>query len=157
MKGIAKNLLVSAVIAPLACLGLFGCGDGDTTSSAEAPLTKAQFLKQGDKICQEGLKEKDEAVKAALSESLSPSNKKSLQAARVELGEEVVSIYSTIADDLGNLTPPQKDEAVVKDILAKMEQGIEIGEAEPEKVAELALLGKARQAAESYGLSACIF
>jgi hypothetical protein len=157
MKRIGKNILATAGVAVVASIGILGCGSSGSESSAEAPLTRAQFLRQGDQICQKGLRKKDEAVKAALGKSFPTKDKALLQKARTELVEEVLTVYGNIADRLGDLTPPQKDEAAVAGILAKMHRDIEKGEARPEDAGNLVLLVAARRAAEAYGLTGCAF
>jgi hypothetical protein len=146
---------IFAVIAPVIVILALGCGSSDSDSETVAALTKAQFLAKGDQICKERLKEKDETVKAAVEEVAATGSTEVPKQLQEEVGENIVSTYQKIADELGALQPPASDEAKVEEITDKMDVGLQKAEANPMSVARTDYFGPAADAARSYGLSTC--
>ena len=56
------SLAVLAVLVALAAL-VAGCGDGDD-SDTTATLTKAEFIKQGDRICEKAEEQSEAQLRA---------------------------------------------------------------------------------------------
>jgi len=153
--------VVTAVAGLLAAaLLMAGCGsDSDTgTASDEAPvaLSKPQFVKQGNQICAQGLKEKDQAVSVALKESAAegggPPNSSDI---KKMVEKAVLPPYGKVVDQLGQLGAPKGDEAKVEKMVGEFESAMQDVEADPVKATKKNAFEAADEAAEAYGLDAC--
>jgi hypothetical protein len=164
----------------IACLAaaailIGGCGSNDSSSNADAtapagettaassaatgPLTKAEFVKQADKICQEGLREKDTAISAALNTLKEAPSTKS-EAGRKTGGKivllAILHVYGGIVDQLAELTPPKGDEASTEQIVQKYEAAMQSAEQDPEAASNHNPFQTGDKAAEAYGITSCI-
>jgi len=150
-KPIHIVLIASLTVAAAAA----GCGDSGSASSA-TPLTKAQFIKQGDAICAKADKEQ---INAYL--DFAKDDPKRLETKSGE--QEVVTVaglppVQTMIDELGELGVPKGDQAQVEALLKGMEKALEEAEAEPGKVLELSAgspFGKPDRMAREYGFEDC--
>jgi hypothetical protein len=149
--------LLLAVLA--AALIASGCGGGDSSSngsssSSSTPsgtaLSKDEFISKADQICAEGDAQID----------------KGGQAFAGTKGGKVDELVNTVIapglrneiDQLRKLTPPEGDQAAVKDFLDTLERGVDQMEADPTQLAGGAALDtiiKARGLALAYGMSSC--
>jgi hypothetical protein len=109
------------VLAGLALVGgLSGCGDGESEPTA-APLTKAQFLKQGNAICGQVFDEIDRKY--------GKLSNKSTDAELNEQAQEIVPpLVSKLVNRLRALGAPRGEEARVEEILVALEEGVETAE-----------------------------
>jgi hypothetical protein len=126
-----------------------GCGGG-----SDAP-TKAEFVKEGNAICQQAGKRKNSAILAYLKEN---QQSKPTQALEEKLVTDIaLPPFQTMSEELRELGTPSGDEDDVEAIIAAFEGTIENVEANP--VAALTssddLFSKANELAADYGLSAC--
>jgi hypothetical protein len=154
MRGITKRVLAVGIIAIALSIWILGCGDsGDSGTSG--PLTKTQFLKEGDKICKARLEEKDSAVKTALEESGAAEGKQPSKQQQKELGESILSSIETLTNEFSELSPPSGDKAAVAGITAKLEAGLKKAEADPVKLLRIDPFSNAAEAARDYGLTTC--
>jgi hypothetical protein len=142
---------------------LAGCGSDSSsgasaTDEAAAPLNKAQFVKQADEICQQGLKEKDEAVTAALEKRAQEKQTPPTTQESVKLVEEaVLPSYGKTVDQLSQLGAPKADEAKVEKMMGEFEAAIKATEANPAKAMNSNPFESADKAAEAYGIDKCRF
>jgi len=138
-----------------------GCGSDSSsgasaTDEAAAPLSKAQFVKQADEICKEGLKKKDEAVSVALKEQAEQSQSAPTAQETGKLIEEtVLPAYSQTVDQLSQLGAPKGDEAKVKKMMGEFEAALRTLEADPVKANKSNPFAPADKAAEAYGIEEC--
>jgi len=140
---------------------LAGCGSDSSSSAsatdeAAAPLSKAQFVKQADEICQQGLKKKDEAVSVALKEQAEQAQSAPSAQDTAKLVEEtVLPAYSKTVDQLSQLGAPKADEAKVEKMIGEFEAALQAVEAEPAAANKSNPFEPADKAAEAYGIENC--
>jgi hypothetical protein len=134
---------------------VYGCGEED--SSAAEPLTKAQFLKQGNAICLRSEEERADAY-SAKAKTLKDEGKKPTPKVQEELLFDILDPYERMIEKLTKLGAPKRDQKRVNAIVNEMEQNLAKANANP-----LALLSgavsfeKADAMAKAYGLSSCRF
>jgi hypothetical protein len=134
-------------------IALAGCGGGGD-ASAETPLTKAQFVKQGTKICaEEGERIGEEMATYGETHNLNvPTGSPKAE----QLTEEVLLRgFRGEVEALEELSPPRGDEAQVEAMLAKFQTGLEEGEEDPAILFTKSEFPKGTKAAEQYGLKGC--
>jgi hypothetical protein len=154
-----SNRLI-ALLAGACALALFaaGCGGGDDTSTT-ASLTKAQFIKKADGICEsaEGkLNGEFEsfAEKHNLSEKQPPNHKEAEEAATTIL---IPSIEGQV-QDIRALGAPEGDEGQVDELLTAVEDALDTAREDPAEFIESEGEGEfaaANKKAREYGLKAC--
>ncbi|HEX5592691.1 MAG TPA: hypothetical protein VFX35_05030 [Solirubrobacterales bacterium] len=132
-----------------------GCGSGDSTNAAAeeaaAPLTKAEFVKQAEQICTKGLKEKEQAVSAALKKGAG-SNPKEIE----KLVEEtILPSYGSIVEQLGELGVPEEGKAEVEKMVSDFESALSTVESEPVKSTKKDPFDAVDKAAAAYGIETC--
>jgi hypothetical protein len=166
-----RGVAVLAVIGAIIGAAIFaGCGSDSgtnaggtsagsssaTTDEASAPLSKAQFVKQAETICGDGLKKKDEAVTAALEELASEAQAPpSTQDMTKIVNESILPTYSEIVDQLGQLGAPEADEEKIQKMTGQFESALKHAEAEPAKAIKKSPFAAADQAARDYGIESC--
>jgi hypothetical protein len=136
-----------------------GCGGGGDGTTSTASLTKAEFIKKADEIC-ESAEEKIErefesfAKEHNLSEKQPPSSKESAEAAETIL---LPNIEGQI-EDIRALGAPSGEEQEVEELLTAVEAGVEKGKQDPVAFIEEEggdPLNKADKMAREYGLKVC--
>jgi hypothetical protein len=158
-----SRLNLGVVLAATLVVGLAaGCGSSSsksttstpatTATTSTPPLSKAEFLKQGNAICQRG----NQQINAAVAQAF-PKNKQPTPAATRRFGESVVvpNIESQISH-IRALPAPAGDEAKVKTLLDAAQSALEkvkadsallVGKTDPFKAAN--------KLATAYGLTVC--
>ena len=129
-----------------------GCGSSDSSP----PLTKAEFIKQGDAICRKADKEQEIGV-ATYPKKHSSINLNS------EEGEETMVLkvglppIMTAAEELEELEPPSGDEAKIDAIIVGLRQGVEEGRKDPIAITEGTSnpFSRADRLAAAYGFKDC--
>jgi len=150
-----KPILIVLIAALAIAAAAAGCGDSGSASSA-APLTKAQFIKQGDAICAKADKEQ---VAAYL--DFAKDEPKKLETKSGE--EELVTVaglppVQEAIEEIGALGIPEGDESEVEALVTGMEKALEEAEADPSKVLESSAVtpfDKTDKMAREYGFVAC--
>lgn len=141
--------LLLAVVLPLV---LAGCG-GDESTAAE--LTKAEFIKQADAICDKA----DQVQKAELNSYLKENPKATSSPAKEE--EMVVAVglppIGDEAEELDELGVPSGDEEEVAAIVEGIEDALEQSEADPKPLTEgnEGAFVEVDKLAKEYGLKSC--
>jgi hypothetical protein len=145
-----RFLVLIAAVAAVALVAA-GCGSDDSTTDSTASLTKAEFLKQGNAICDAGNKE----INAGFNEFL-PKGKEPSKAELDEAMETVLipSIAKQI-EEIRALGAPEGEEEAVEDFLVGAEEELEKGEEEPASLATEASFSKTSQEAKAIGLTSC--
>jgi hypothetical protein len=146
-----RHFAVSAIGLLLVACG----GDENVTTTAPAaePLTKAEFVRQADRICFSG----DSRIEAAADDLFaSGEDPPPAEVRRIALGVVVPGLEAEVRA-IRALGPPPGDEAAVERILAATERGIAQIEADPESVAEgpPPALVEAGRLARRYGSAEC--
>ncbi|HET7589047.1 MAG TPA: hypothetical protein VFK14_02510 [Solirubrobacterales bacterium] len=143
----SKSIGVAGALALFALL-ITGCG-----GSGSKELSKAEFVKQGNAICEEATKAREKAL-VEFSETTNP--KANQEVVREKLLAKILPLYEGAAEQLGELGAPAGDKAKVEGIVEAMEEAAARVEADPQTAAVGSLpFKKANEAAESYGLKAC--
>lgn len=126
-----RILLVLAVFGALAAAFLSGCGGGDDeTIATTASLTKAEFVKQADAICEKYNRQGEREFKAVVEkEGLGESPNRKEVAESIE--RVAVPILEGQIEDLRALPVPAGEEQKVELILERQEQSLEKVEEEP--------------------------
>jgi hypothetical protein len=157
-----RGVAVIAVLGVLVATAfLVGCGsdsssNASATDEAAAPLSKAEFVKQAEEICQQGTKKKDAAVSAALKEQAAQGQAAPTAQDTAKLVEEtVLPSYSKIVDQMSRLGAPQGDEAKVEKLTSEFEAALQAAEANPAKASQKNPFIPADEAAKAYGIENC--
>jgi hypothetical protein len=116
-------------------------------SSSSGPLTKAEFVKQGNEICAQATGQRREDVKNVEGEG-GAAGMEELVAATLKPIEEMGS-------ELSSLEGPGAQMKAVKAWVAKLNAGIAKVEAKPAEATNGAVFESADEAARSAGLPAC--
>jgi hypothetical protein len=147
---------VAAGILFLLAVGCGGEGDSETAADTE-PLSKPQFVKQANAVCERELKEKDEAVQKALSKAGETGQDSSRADLERIVSEVVLPGFEQTTKELRDLTPPVKEQEAVDDILQQFENALKETEEDPTKLLAANPFLAASEAAAAYGLTACNF
>jgi hypothetical protein len=136
------TIAVALAIALAAWL-VAGCG-----SSSSNPITKAEFVKQGNEICKEAAKQREEDLKASTDES--GEGEEISNYVEVALGS-----VEDMAGELSDLEPPAAQKKESEKLVQDLESEIEALQASPEKPITSSSFKEANAAAEQAGLPAC--
>jgi hypothetical protein len=145
------------VVATSVGVGAFGCGNSDEESSTQATVSKAEFIKMANHICQMRLKEKDKVVASALSELASSQTSKLSNEALAALGERTLGPVRKMTEELSELAARSKNDTRAEAIAQQLEAGLAEAEARPIILTRTDPFEKAGESAESYGLKECTF
>lgn len=150
-----NKLLTMTVAAVVLAALVAGCGGGDETTDETVTLTKAEFIKQGDAICQKG---NDQSEKEA--EEFAEENDFELEKASDEQLEEAVSevLVANLRgqlDELEALGAPEGDEEQVEEIIDSLEGATEEIEDDPGVVFDGEVLKEPGELAQDYGFKVC--
>jgi hypothetical protein len=151
-----KALLAALAVLVALAVVVAGCGsDDETTSDETVTLTKAEFIKQGDAICQKG---NDASEKEA--EEFAEENDFELEKASNEQLEEAVSevLVANLRgqiDELEALGAPEGDEEQVEGIIDSLESATDEIEDDPSVVFGGEVLKKPGELAQDYGFKVC--
>lgn len=141
----------SALVGTLAiALIVAGCG-----SSEPDPLTKAEFIKQGNAICVQAGQERDAALKQAAKEGAQRSEESSEAELDRYVTEVALPPIQKMTEELGGLGAPKKDERQVAAIVRGFEEGTEKLEANPHSALGGDPFTGANKLAAAYGLTDC--
>lgn len=135
-------LLVFALLAA-------GCG-----GSSDEALTKSEFVKQGNAICVEATEAREKEILKIIKSANPNDDQKALQR---EAADKAVPFYEGAAEEIADLGAPKGDEAKVEALVAAMEEAAAKVKASPQTaIAGNLPFRKANEAAEGYGLDACV-
>lgn len=132
-----------------------GCGGGEDTADATETLTKAEFIEQGEVICKEVVKQREQAINKFGEEngfSLQAANKKQLE----ELVTEVaLPTLHQQTEKFRALGAPKGDEAQVDEIIVGWESATKEVEENPGLATEGDPFDEADAQARAYGFKFC--
>jgi hypothetical protein len=148
----AVVLALVGVIAATA-LAVAGCGGGGDSTTA---LTKAQFVKRVDALCEEREKERTDKVNA-IAATLKPGQRLS-NARQTEMVKTIIfPNYAKMIENVESLEPPKGDEAEIAAIVKAMKKAQKKVEADPRQaVFSVVMFEEADELATKYGLKHCI-
>lgn len=151
----SKLIAVSAALVAILVI-VAGCGGGSDSSSSSS-ITKAQFIKQADAICEKGDEETNKEVEEFVAENNLSEKKEPTKAQQEELVSQVVApnVQGQI-EEIDALGTPEGDEAKIEAMVGAVEEGVEEIEADPTTLIEgKNPLGKGSKLAKEYGLKSC--
>jgi hypothetical protein len=147
-------LTVVAVLVALAAI-VAGCGGGDD-SDTSGSLTKPEFIKKADAICEEGNKSINTEVDEFAKEKGTTPEKMTKEQQEEFVEQVVAADIRSQAEEIGDLGAPSGDEKQIEAMVKAVEDGADEIEEEPK-----VLFGKANPLAEGtklakeYGLKVC--
>ena len=129
-----------------------GCG----SSHGSDPLTKEDFIKQGDAICRNVDKVQEIGV-AAYAKSHPSLNVNSKAGEETMVLQAGLPPIATAAKQIEELDPPAGDEKKLEAIVEGWHQGLELGERDPTAIIERTSnpFGKSDRLAADYGFKDC--
>jgi hypothetical protein len=146
--------LVGALLALALLAGCGGGGDSTTTTTGEEPLTKAEFIRKGDVICQTG----NEASQTEIKEFANDNGFGSKEPSKAQFEEVVTEVLvpnlEQQADELDALVPPAKDEDEVEAIVESLREAISEIATNPGSL-EGNVLNKPIRLENAYGFKVC--
>jgi hypothetical protein len=148
-------LAVGAICTPaLLATGCGGGGDGDTVTVSS--MSKSQYVKKADRVCEEGTKNSEVDFGVFLKEEQSVKNPTKADFVKL-VGTVVAPNVEAEVEELRELGAPRGDVGKVEAMLKAREESIAIAEEDPEAVIQNSekVFGKASRVAGEYGLKAC--
>jgi hypothetical protein len=136
----------------VAALAAAGCGGGGSSSSTTA-LTKSQYVKQANAICQKGQQEREAAVNELAEEVKPGANVGELPKAK--LVEAVIPPLGNMVDELAALPAPEGEEEQVEPMIEAYEKAVEEVEEDEEAVFN-GVFKEVDAKALKYGLENCV-
>lgn len=131
MQGIGmRGATVVALLGVVAVLA--GCGGGSSTSNgSEASLTKAQFVKKGDQICERNYTRREQVLAGYLAKA---EKEGQLPLAKQEevLVDQIMPIFREESEQLNELGLPTSETQKAEEILKGLEAAIAAVESEPD-------------------------
>ena len=152
------NKVLLAAFAALIALGALvaGCGsDDETTTDETVTLTKAEFIKQGDAICQKGNDQSEKEAEEFAEENDFTLEKASEEQIEEAIGEVLVPILNRQVEEIEALGAPEGEEEKVEEILTALEDASADVEEDPSRAFEGEPLKEAKRLAEDYGFKVC--
>jgi hypothetical protein len=153
---VSKLIAVLAAFAAIMVI-VAGCGGGDDSSSDSSSITKAQFVKQADAICEKGNKESEAEFEELAKEKGFSEKKEPSKPQQEEIISEIVApgVQKQI-EEIDALGAPEGDEKQIEAMVAAVEEGVEEIEENPASLIEgKNPLAKGTKLAKDYGLKAC--
>lgn len=147
-----SRFLALAAIAAVASLA--GCGSGGD-GTASAPLTKAEFIKQGDAICEKADGKQKVELQAYLKEH--PAARSSQAGQEKMILEVGAPPIQSEAEELAALEPPADDQDEIGAIVEAIEEAVSKVKEDPSNLTTGAKgpFAKADKLARAYGFKAC--
>ena len=151
----SKLIAVLAAAAAILMIGA-GCGGGSDSSSDSSSLSKAQFIKQADAICEKGNKESNKEVEEFVEDNNVNTNKPTKKQQEEVITEVVAPNVQGQVEEISELSAPSGDEKKIEAMVGAVEEGVEELEADPTTLIEgKNPLGKGSKLAKEYGLKTC--
>lgn len=131
-------------------------GAGATAEDSEATVTKAEFRKRADAICEKAIKGREAALQAKLKNQLKGKERLSRAEEEEVVSTIVLPPIEAMAEELGELPLPQEGEEQAAAVVSSFESGVEEVKANPGKMlTSNSPIGEAGELAKKYGLKAC--
>jgi hypothetical protein len=139
---VSKRLIAMLVGALAIAAVASGCGSDDngdstaeTSSSAGPALSKAAFIKQGDKICLEASREYGKGIEDFLEENeVSQAKGPTSEQEEELLADIILPRIKAEMEELRELGPPKGEEEQVDEIFTAVEEVVAEGEDDPSTV-----------------------
>ena len=154
--------LVGVVVLALLAAGCGSSGDSSSSSSSgdesASTLTKAEFIKQSDGICEQGNKEVESEAEAFAKENGIDTSKPTTADQEEVVSQVVAPAIQRQAEAIDALGAPSGDEGEVEAIVEAVEAGATEAEEDPGTIVEGKTSGpfaEANKLAGEYGLKIC--
>ncbi|HEU5253943.1 MAG TPA: hypothetical protein VFU16_11530 [Solirubrobacterales bacterium] len=148
------NKALLAAVAVLVAL-VAGCGGGDETTDETVTLTKAEFIKQGDAICEEGNDQSEKEAEEFAEENGFTLEKASDEQLEEAVGEVLVPSLNQQAEEIDALGAPEGDEEQIEELVSSLETAADEIEGDPGLVFEEEVLVEPEELAQDYGFKVC--
>jgi hypothetical protein len=149
------SLVVLALVAAIVA----GCGgsddSGSETTEATVTLTKAEFIKQGDAICEEANEQNETEAEEFAEDNGFTLEKATDEQLEEAITEVLVPSLNQQVGDIAALGAPQGDEEQVEKIVVSLEDGAGEIEDEPSLAFEGDPLKESSRLAKDYGFEVC--
>jgi hypothetical protein len=146
------SLVVLAALVALAAI-VAGCGSDD--SETTEALTKVEFIKQGDQICEKANEQSETEAEEFAEENDFTLEKASDEQIEEAVAEVLVPNLNQQVEDLEALGAPEGDEERVEEIITSLEDAAGEIEDDPGLVFEGETLEEPSELAEDYGFEVC--
>ena len=144
-----------ALLAALVAISVIVAGCGSDSSSSSS-LSKAEFIKQADKICEKGDEENEAEVEKFVEDNNVNTSKPTKKQQEEVITEVVAPNVQGQIEKIDALGAPEGDEKKIEAMVGAVEEGVEELEAEPAKLVEgKNPLAKGSKLAKEYGLKTC--
>lgn len=142
-----KGIIGLAVLAALLLIAS-GCGGDDST------VSKAEFDRQLELVCNQGLKEREEWVEEVGREA--EQKKEVTDAERTESLHKLIAIYQETTEEIADLDLPEQGGKKVEELIEAREDAAEKFDANPLKaLEEPEIFAKANEVGESMNAKSC--
>ena len=158
MRGSRTGALALVAILTVGLVAA-GCGSSSSSTSTAAALTKAEFLKKGNAICNKGNQQINKVAHQTFSKKKYPNGPppKSVQTKFVT--DTVIPSVQSQIDGIKALGAPAGGEAQVKAIVDAAQSALDKAKADPtvllQNNSKNDPFAKADQLTKAYGLTAC--
>jgi hypothetical protein len=156
---LSRYLIALPAAALAIALIVAGCGGGGSDNEVTASsITKAEFLKKADAVCERGNEQTQADVAAYVEEKNFSLSKKQTPAQYTAFIEAVlVPNVNKEIEEIRDLGAPSGDEDQVEAILSALEDAVAKAQKESKAVVQerTDLFGRASELAKEYGLKAC--
>ena len=145
-----------AVLVAVAAV-VIGCGSSDGGETSTETLTKVEFVKQADAICEKGTEENQAEFEEFAEENGLSEKKEPTKAQQEEAVTEIVApgVQKQI-EEIDALDAPEGDEEQIEAMVAAVEEGVKEIEENPAALTEgKNPLAEGSKLAKEYGLKAC--
>jgi len=151
-----NKALLAAIAALVALAALVaGCGGGDETTDETVTLTKTEFIKQGDAICEKANKQSETEAEEFAEDNDFTLEKASKEQLEEAVAEVLVPNLNQQAEELDGLGAPEGDEEQVEEIVVSLEDAAGEIEDEPGLIFQGEVLKGPSELAEDYGFKVC--
>lgn len=144
-------VLLGALVALVMLIA--GCGGGGDETTE--PLTKAEFIKQGDAICKEGNEASKTEIEDFAEEQGFQLEKLSKQQSQEVVTEVLVPNLQQQTEELDALGAPKGDEDEIDALIASLEEGTTELEQNPSSFFKETALAKPIRLENAYGFKVC--
>ena len=146
--------IIAMLLAALALVVVAGCGSDDDEGGEET-LTKVEFIKQGDQICEKAEERSETEAEEFAEENGFELEKASEEQIEEAIVEVLVPALNQQAEEIQALGAPEGDEERVEEIVTALEDGATEVADDPSLAFEGQPLKDASKLAKDYGFEVC--
>jgi hypothetical protein len=149
------TLLFAAVLALALVAGCGSSDDSTDTVEETVTLTKAEFIEQGDQICERAEKDSESEAEEFAEENDFELEKASEEQLEEAISEVLVPALDRQVDELAALGAPEGDEEQIDELIVALEDASADVADDPSQAFEGEPLKKASELADDYGFKVC--